>query len=519
MPELKSKKSGKTWKDAQSFYNDYIQVDPSAKNHSPDDLWEAARTSGGYDFADDAPQPVATQPPPTATPSKPFSPVQMAKNLPRSLAKQGQEMVTGAGEIMRNVSPNAVYDPKSIVGKAVANPGSVSPGSIWNGIIDTINAVKKDYSDFYGGGNFLANLEQDPARVAADAASLIPIIGWGAKAAGLGKTASTLGKTARVLDISSNPVAMASEAVARVPKPLNRVAMNLMESSLSFPKDVKAKVRVAQSKHALQHGITMTEKGADKAKVGYGKAVENLHDIENKATASGLDMDVNRIKSKAMANPPTGGSQFAGKFGDEVTDIIADPMHFGGQPVVSPNQAATVRKNLNKSVQPEYGTIKDQSLSLRKDAEKAVLDATKSELGTIPRQKAAAVKSGKWGAVAERAESVSLAMRGRSVVDTAQPGAMGAAIRQGAGLHLFEPTQIGAVAKLLHTPKHMSRAANKIYSINPRAVSREARKIQSPGIQATSNVLKQAGKPNPNRPFAEDDEPQQVNPLRPFPEE
>ncbi len=93
MPELKSKKSGKTWRDAQSFYNDYIQADPSAKNHSPDDLWEAARTSGGYDFADDTPQPVATQPPPTATPSKPFSFSNMLYNLPGSFMKQGKEML------------------------------------------------------------------------------------------------------------------------------------------------------------------------------------------------------------------------------------------------------------------------------------------------------------------------------------------------------------------------------------------------------------------------------------------
>lgn len=519
MPELKSKKSGKTWKDAQSFYNDYIQVDPSAKGYSPDDLWEAARTGDGYDFTDDTQQPVVTQPPPTATPSKPFNPVQMAKNFPSSFAKQGQEMVAGAGEIMRNVNPNAIYDPKSIAGQMIRSKEPPTISGILSGIANAGSAIKKDYTDFYGGGNFLANLEKDPARVAADAASLVPIIGWGAKAAGMSGKAATIAKAGRYMDIASNPVAMASEAVAMAPKLLNRVAMNLMESSLSFPKDVKAKVRVAQSKHALQHGITMTEEGADKAKAGYGKAVENLHNIENKATASGLDMDVNRIKSKAMANPPTGGSQFAGKFGDEVSDIISDPMHFGGQPVVSPNQAAKVRKNLNKSVQPEYGTIKDQSLSLRKDAEKAVLEATKSELGTIPRQKAAAVRAGKWGSIAERAESVSLAMRGKSVVDTAQPGAMGSAIRQGVGMRFFEPTQVGALAKLLHTPKHMSRAANLIYSVNPKAVAAGARKLQSPGLQATSNALKQTGKPNPNRPFAEDDEPQQVNPLRPFPEE
>jgi len=520
MPELKSKKSGKIWKDAQSFYNDYIQADSSAKSYSPDDLWEAARTSGGYDFADDTPQSVAAQPPPTTTTSsKPFSPVQMVKNLPRSFAKQGQEMAAGAGEIMRNVSPNAVYDPRSIVGKAVANPGSVSPGSIWNGITDTINAVKKDYSDFYGGGNFLANLEQDPARVAADAASLIPIIGWGAKAAGLGKTASTLGKTARVLDIASNPVAMASEAVARAPIPLNWAAKHLQESAMSFPKDVPIANRKTQTKHALNHGIKMTEGGADKAKAGYSQSVQALHDIENKATANGVDMDVAKIEKRATSKPPTGGTKFVDQFNNEVADIMSDPLHFGGQPVVSPNKAAKVRKNLNASVQPQYGTVNDQSLSMRKDAEKAVLEATKAELGTIPTQKAAAVRSGRWGAVAERADSVARATRGFSAIDHAQPGALGATVGHGLGGKFLEPVQIGALAKLLHAPQNMSRVATSIYSRNPKAVAAGARTLQSPGLQATSNVLKQAGKPNPLRPFAEDDEPQQVNPLRPFPEE
>mgnify|MGYP006921288547 CR=1 FL=1 len=514
MPELKSKKSGKTWKDAQSFYNDYIQADPSAKSHSPDDLWEAARTSGGYDFADDAPQPVATQPPPTATPGKPFSLGNMLYNLPSSFMKQGKEMLVGAGEILRNSNPNFMSDPGTLASKMARGESLPGPTQI-------IKAVKDDYANFYGGGNFLSNLEKDPARVAADAASLIPIIGWGAKAAGMAKTAKVLNKIATVADLASSPIPMAAEVVGRAPMLANKLAKKSMTYALKLPADTAIEAGEKLRDFALKEKIPMSMKGRSQAKKGFEQSNRDMKALEIDATDRGVDIDPNNIRSIAHEKVRHGNEGITPHESEAiqmVDSIIDDPKNYASGPV-SPIHAAGVRSRVNASSKPKPNTINTEKRGLESQAFLAVGDATRKELGrNIPGHRDAAIRAMNFHDAYEAADRVQRALRNSSVIDHSQTGAMGASVGNVFTGNVVSPVVAGTAMKILHTPERVSQAAIKIYSKSPTSLRRLDLKTRKPA-QYGGQALKQVGKPNPLRPFAEDDEQKQVNPLRPFPEE
>ena len=537
MPELKSKKSGKTWKDAQSFYNDYIQVDPSAKNHSPDDLWEAARTSGGYDFIDDAPQPAATQPPPTAAPSKPFSFGNMLRNLPGSFAKQAQDMGTGAVAAFKYLDPFMINPTGNMYAQAVRSINENGVGGATQSGIQTasnvLGAVKDQYKDRYFNGKFLENLENDPAAIAADVASFVPVAGWAAKTAGMAKTAKALNKAAYVADAFSSPIPAAAQIVGRAPMVANKVARSGMTYSLQLPKEMHANPRAGARRlpsqadklasFALDNGINAGASGQRKADKLYVSSLDEMKKLESQATQGGIPINPTEIESTAkdlIAKTNRATPEDLAAAHSEVDRVLKAGTNFPDltQPY-SPNHAADVRARLNASTPPEPNVLHTPASALRKKAEVAVGHGVRQELARkIPGHRDASIRSMQANQVGEAIQGVKMGRANGGIIEHANSGSLGLAAGNIIKGKVFSPIVMGLGAKTLHGPEIVSSIATKIHSKSPTSLRKLDLKTRK-GAQPVGQALKQVGKPNPLRPFAEDDEPQQVNPLRPFPEE
>lgn len=521
MPEIKSKKSGKTWKDAQSFFNDAVSVDPSLKSHSPDDLWNAAQSNEGYEVigAPVAVNPSVANTSPTSTrPASEFSPIKMAKNFPGSFMKQGKQMVQGIPTVIAAANP--ILSSHSGL-QEVASKGLVPTlTSKFDQAKQIGSNVYDEYKDRYFSGNFLQRLEEDPAAIAADAASLIPLVGWGAKAAGLAKTAKTLGTVGRVADFASSPVPWAAEAVTRAPMVGNKIAKAGMTYALKLPPDTTVEAGQRLRDFTLKNRVDMGMSGRSRARKEYGKANDKLKQLETDATTAGMDINranVSRDATSAIAKQNSADSRSLSRATDAVERKIDDQMNFGGQPVIPPTQAADIRKRMNASSAPKTGLVAHTSKeSLEKQAEVAVANGIRQELGNaIPGHRETALNAMDWHDAFEAADRVQRGSRNASFIDHGQSAAMGAGVGNIFHGNLVAPAVIGGTAKFLHTPERVSKISIGLYNENPITLRRawnKANKI-TPGA---SNLIKASAQKDPGRPFDEGQQP--TDPSRPFKE-
>jgi len=547
MPEIKSKKSGKVWKDAQSFYNDHLQADPELKQFTPEELWQSAQSDGNYELGQGQvdPQPqvpsqvnsASTQPPP----SGPVGFVGKALwNLPGSFVRQAKQMGTGLVEAARLANPNALFDPGSFHSKAVFTG---SPGKMHarpydeildyyaKGIADTGSAIKKDYQDFYTGGNFLRNVESDPARVAADVASLMPIVGWAAKAGGFSKVASMASKVGAAADMASSPVPYATRAVSAASAGANAVARSGMKWSLQLPKNsTKPGMRTALAEYALRNKLPMTAKGAKRADHLFEQEYGNMTQMESDATARGVLIEPSDIRSSANKEYSRGSidSTQRSKFSDEVDGIMSDEDNFGlsGAPgqsfPVTPSRAGEIRKRLNRGTMPNKDAWQNQpevaNNPTKMLAAKSVNKGIKSELASkIPGHGKAANRAQMAKRASDQAHTIAGNSDAASSIEHTHPYVVGANINNAIHGNANAASFWGSAAKALHTPQTVSRGSVAIFNPDIMRLHRDMISARKPLPRTMFNASKQFGKPDESRPFKKEEK--IVNdPSRPFQE-
>lgn len=506
MPPIESKSSKKRWADINAFHADVVKADPSWQGSKPEDLLAAIQGNPDYTILSDEP------------PSAGFSVGNMISNFPGSFKRNAENMGRGLKELYTQ------YSPMSPVNRPGSKEQIQSQLSSWQNpqspvdkITDAVSNTAKEYKDFYLGGNFLKNLEQDPARVAADVATVAFPLGRIAKAAGMAKTASTIGKIGTAADIVSSPIPAVSKAIETIPKISNPIAERAMTYAMKNPPNTELWKSKRGAKFALNEEIPMGPQGRVKAYRAYKKSVREMSRMERDATSAGVDIDANQIKADALGKAPKSSTTDADKFSQHVEDVMADPMHYGGQPVVSPSKAAEVRMNLNESVKPKVGVVDSPEGSLLTQGRNAVLESTREAIGNaIPGHRQMAGRAMDFHDTFEAADRVSRGMRNSSVIDHSNTGAIGASAGHLLSGKVTSPVELGFFAKALHTPELVSKAAIKSYVKDPKAFAASARSIRSPQVQAIGNTFKTAGRKDPSKPFAEDNN--EVDPSRPFKE-
>ena len=526
MPDIRSKKTGKQYT-KQSLYDYQVEGNPEYRKYTPDQIWEAAQSDPNYEMA------AGTDAPPS------FSAVNMVKNLPGSLWNQQKESVKGIASLVKNFGPYAMNDPESAVNRMASDPSFI--GQVQETLPKIPDAIADDYKNFYLGGNFLHNLEQDPGRVVSDVAMVSGPIGWATRAAKLGRVASAVSKLGAAADFVTSPIPAASKAATTMlPPVLNRSARHMMDYGLSLPKGeggVGLKLGETLRDLALTEGHNTSKAGMQRSLAEYETANQTMAKLTDDATKSGLRFDPlesqTHLAGPAYAQGIHSTEERASRV-KSANKLLADPLYFGqldqdgklilnqkGNPAlrtITPNEAAEMRTNLNTDTKPDRGgpTFSEHNQSEWLKAKEALADSLRDQLGVIPGQRDAALRAFHMKKLAEAAERVQLAQRGSAPIDHATAGTLGAA-GKAIATGMPSPLALGWGAKNLHTPERMSKLAGAIFVKDPAALKGRANLFEQKARTAVG-AARAVSRKDQSRPFSEYDR-KQPDPSRPFQEE
>lgn len=489
MPELRNRKSKKVWYDRESFYRDAVALDPDLKAHSPQAVWDAYSKDPDYEVGG---QVSASQPLPTTQepPAAGFSPTNALFNLPGSFMKQAKQMGQGVLGALRQANPEALMDTGSLASKAVASGAPVK--YLTDSASEAGSAIKKDYSDFYTSGKLLKNIEEDPARLLADVATVAGPLGWMAKAGGFGRVAKGVSMVGDAANMLSSPVAIPSKIAGKIPAASKAMSEKGMTYALKLPPETTIEAGERLRDFALKNKLDMGMTGRAKSKQGYKREVRNMSEMERNSTA---DIDKTDVQLSARKAVSKGNRATDDKLADAYASVdkaIEAPVNFGGQPIISPVKAADIRKRMNESAAPKRDTVRDVKSSLEAQGEQAVADAIREKLGeAIPGHRDTALRAMDFHDAYEAADRVQRGMRNSSLVDHMQTSSLGAPVSSVFKGHPFTPASIGAVGKFLHTPEKISKLAIKGYVQNPKAIEASIGQLRSPAARGMFNAAKQ----------------------------